>query len=110
MDIGDRDENGREIASKRTGFVVDRYGYTRDGEIDHGSSAAEYELPSWAEARRIWLKCVDSPDCPFARIYKMHFYYDANNRRMGEHWIGLNDTGESADWIDVADEHEYTEL
>tara|TARA_Y100000593_G_C4181670_1_gene272328 strand:- start:129 stop:461 length:333 start_codon:yes stop_codon:yes gene_type:complete len=110
MDIRDRDSFGREIASKRTFFVVDRYGYTRDGEIDHGSSAAEYETPSWAEARRIWLKCVKSPDCPCARIYRMHFFYDASDRRIGEHRVGLNDCGESADWIDVADEHEYLEL
>tara|TARA_Y100000310_G_scaffold291225_1_gene319028 strand:+ start:570 stop:911 length:342 start_codon:yes stop_codon:yes gene_type:complete len=113
MDIGDRDSRKREIASIGNMFVVERFGILHAGtdypQLDVDGPTELSETPSFSEARRIWRRWVKEKTCGTARIYRMRYFYSLHDC-IGEHKIGLNDTGESADWIDVADENEYLEL
>ena len=113
MDIGDRDSYGREIASIGNMFVVERFGILHAGtdypQLDVDGPTELSETPSFSEARRIWRRWIKEKTCGTARIYRMRYFYSLHDC-IGTHLIGLNDCGESADWIDVADENEYLEL
>ena len=104
MDVGDRDSYGREIASIKNLFVVERFGIlyagTDHAEIDIDGPSDWRETPNFAEAGRIWNRWIKEATCGTARIYRVRHYYDRHGDWIGAQELAVKDNGPRSSWIE----------